>query len=124
MVNTIASRPASRPATIASGIVFSGIVNVVTGIGKTGEPPSKSLRSAAAVTLAIATGTRLIRFPSAADYVRIQLTATPLASQAGGPDSPLAAALTGDVTAALEPYCTAEGLAFPQETHVLMAHAF
>jgi SAM-dependent methyltransferase len=74
--------------------------------------------------ISIATGTRLIRFPSAADYVRIQLTATPLASQAGGPDSPLAAALTGDVTAALEPYCTAEGLAFPQETHVLMAHAF
>jgi ubiquinone/menaquinone biosynthesis C-methylase UbiE len=74
--------------------------------------------------ISIATGTRLIRFPSAADYVRIQLTATPLASQAGEPDSPLAAALTGDVAAALEPYRTAEGLAFPQEAHILMAHAY
>ena len=74
--------------------------------------------------ISIATGTRLIRFPSAAEYVRIQLIATPLASLTGQPDSPLTAALTGDVAAALEPYCTAEGLAFPQEAHILMAHAY
>jgi len=54
--------------------------------------------------------------------VRIQLSATPLASQAGEPGSPLAAALAGDVAAALEPYCTAGGLAFPQEALILMAH--
>jgi ubiquinone/menaquinone biosynthesis C-methylase UbiE len=72
--------------------------------------------------VSVATATRLIRFSSPADYVRIQLSATPLASQAGEPGSPLAAALAGDVAAALEPYCTAGGLAFPQEALILMAH--
>jgi SAM-dependent methyltransferase len=77
--------------------------------------------------IAIATQTRLIRFPSAADYVRIQLTATPLAgllaSPAEGAGSPRVAALTEEVAAALEPYRTADGLAFPQEAHILMAHS-
>jgi len=73
--------------------------------------------------ISIATETKLIRYPSAADYVRIQLIATPLAGLTGEPGSPLAAALTADVAAALEPYCTADGLAFSQEAHILMAHA-
>src|SRR5215470_2462088 len=66
----------------------------------------------------IVTGTRIIRFASAADYVRIQLTATPLASllsqHAGGSIGQLAQALTADVAAALQARQADDGLAFPQ----------
>ena len=73
----------------------------------------------------VVTGTRVIRFASAADYVRIQLTATPLAGllrhQAGGRAGPLAHALTTDVEAALRAHRADGGLAFPQQAHVLLA---
>jgi len=71
------------------------------------------------------TGTRIIRFASAADYVRIQLTATPLASllrhQAEGSIRQLAETLTADVAAALQVSEAGGGLAFPQQAHVLLA---
>ena len=73
----------------------------------------------------IVTQTRIIRFASAADYVRIQLTATPLASllghQAGGSARQLAQTLTADVAAALQARQADSGLSFPQEAHVLTA---
>jgi SAM-dependent methyltransferase len=73
----------------------------------------------------IATETRIIRFASAADYVRIQLTATPLASllrqQAAGSIQQLAQALIADVATALQACQADGGLAFPQQAHVLLA---
>jgi len=73
----------------------------------------------------IVTETRIIRFASAADYVRIQLTATPLASllsqHAEGPVRHLAQALIADVAAALQARQTDDGLAFPQEAHIFLA---
>jgi ubiquinone/menaquinone biosynthesis C-methylase UbiE len=70
--------------------------------------------------------TRTVRFAAVSDYVRIQLTATPLASllqhQPGRPGQRLAEVLIADVAAALQPYQTAGGLAFPQEAHVLVAN--
>ena len=75
----------------------------------------------------IVTPTRIIRFASAADYVRIQLTATPLASllrpQAESSARQLAQAITADVAAALRAHRIHSGLAFPQQAHVLMAGA-
>ncbi|MGN6676600.1 MAG: class I SAM-dependent methyltransferase [Streptosporangiaceae bacterium] len=77
--------------------------------------------------ITVATETRLVRFPSAADYVRIQLTATPLASQlttgAGRPRQQVTELIIDEVTAALRSYHVAGALAFPQETHVLAAEA-
>jgi SAM-dependent methyltransferase len=73
----------------------------------------------------IVTQTRIIRFASAADYVRIQLTATPLASllrhQAERSIRQLAQALIADVAAALQARRADGGLAFPQQAHVLLA---
>jgi SAM-dependent methyltransferase len=73
----------------------------------------------------IITETRLVRSASAADYVRIQLTATPLASvlrrQAGGSVRQLTQALIADVAAALRAHRADGGLALPQEAHVLLA---
>jgi SAM-dependent methyltransferase len=75
----------------------------------------------------IVTETRIIRFVSAADYVGIQLTATPLASlfreQAERSIQQLAETLIADVAAALQPYQADAGLAFPQQAHVLLASA-
>jgi hypothetical protein len=57
--------------------------------------------------------------------VRIQLTATPLASllrhQTEGSIRQLAQALIADVAAALQTRRADGGLAFPQQTHVLLA---
>jgi hypothetical protein len=75
----------------------------------------------------ILTRTRIVRFASAADYVRIQLTATPLArllrARAEGAARHLAQALSTDVAAALHARRTGGGLAFPQEAHILLASA-
>src|SRR5690242_5320561 len=73
----------------------------------------------------IVTETRIVRFASVSDYVRIQLTATPLASlpphQPGRPGQRLVEVLIADVAAALKPHQTEAGLAFPQEAQVLVA---
>jgi ubiquinone/menaquinone biosynthesis C-methylase UbiE len=73
----------------------------------------------------IVTEIRTVRFAAAADYVHIQLSATPLASllqnEPGRPGQPLVELLIADVAAALKPYRTNGGLAFPQEAHVLLA---
>jgi SAM-dependent methyltransferase len=73
----------------------------------------------------ILTRTRIVRFASAAGYVRIQLTATPLASllraQAEGAVRHLTQALTTDVAAALQARRAGGALAFPQEAHILLA---
>lgn len=73
----------------------------------------------------IVPATRIIRFASGADYVRIQLTATPLASQLGyqaeGSIRQLTQAVIADVASALRAHQAGGGLAFPQEAHVLLA---
>jgi SAM-dependent methyltransferase len=73
----------------------------------------------------IVTETRIVCFASAADYVRIQLTATPLASllsqHAEGPTRQLAQTLIADVATALQAYRADDGLACPQEAHILLA---
>ena len=65
------------------------------------------------------------RFPSPADYVRIQLAATPLASLLARQDAAgqarLAGALIADVGAALASYVGAEGLRVPWEVHTVLA---
>ena len=77
-------------------------------------------------SIEIRTATKMVRFPSAADYVRIQLAATPLATLITGYDpaarNHLIDALAEDVGADLAPYAGGDdGLAFPQEVHVVLA---
>ncbi len=76
--------------------------------------------------ITIVTETRTVRFAALSDYVRVQLTATPLASlwryQPERQVQQLFDVLIADVAAALEPYHTAGGLAFPQEAHVVVAN--
>jgi SAM-dependent methyltransferase len=86
----------------------------------------RTLASKAGFTrITIVTETRTVRFASVSDYVRIQLTATPLTrllpSRPGRRGQRLAEVLIADVAAALQPHQTADGLAFPQEAHVLVA---
>jgi ubiquinone/menaquinone biosynthesis C-methylase UbiE len=73
----------------------------------------------------IRTATKMVRFPSPTEYVRIQLAATPLASLVAHQDiarrEALLEALINDVSAALRPYLDDEGLRFPQEVHAVLA---
>ena len=73
----------------------------------------------------IRTASKLVRFPSPADYVRIQVAATPLASLVAQYDAArrerLVEALVEEVGAALAPYVGDEGLTFPQEVHSVLA---
>jgi len=84
----------------------------------------ESLRSLVAnagfVEVRVETVTKSIRFPSVADYVRIQLAATPLASLGAADSETL---LVQDVTDRLAPYTTDAGLTFPQEAHIVLASA-
>jgi hypothetical protein len=73
--------------------------------------------------VAIETLVKAVRFSSADDYVRVQLSATPLASLVAGRDdddrSRLLTALAREVGAALADYHDGKGMAFPQEVHIL-----
>jgi hypothetical protein len=66
-----------------------------------------------------------ITYPSAADFVRVQLSATPLASVMTGYGKEqrdrLVDALVKDVSAALHPFTVNGSLVFPQEAHVALA---
>jgi ubiquinone/menaquinone biosynthesis C-methylase UbiE len=76
----------------------------------------------------IRTATKMVRFSSAADYVRIQLAATPLATLITGYDvtarNHLIDALAGDIGADLAAYAAGDpGLTFPQEIQVVLARS-
>lgn len=75
--------------------------------------------------IAIETATKVSHFPSPADYVRIQLTATPLATLMARYDAAererLLAAVIEDVSGALAPYAGGGELAVPWEVHVILA---
>jgi SAM-dependent methyltransferase len=75
--------------------------------------------------VAIHTTSKMARFPSAADYVRIQVAATPLAGliarQGAARGEHLVGALIEDVGAALAPYVGSDGLRVPWEVHTVLA---
>jgi len=77
--------------------------------------------------LEIHTVTKVVRFPSPREWLRIQLAATPLATVVGeleaGQRTALLEALVRDVGRALEPYVDERGLGFPQECHVVLARS-
>jgi ubiquinone/menaquinone biosynthesis C-methylase UbiE len=63
-----------------------------------------------------------ILLPSPQAYVQIQLSATPLAAVVGDLETHTRDALVEEVSRALRPYVGEEGLVFPQEAHVAVAH--
>jgi ubiquinone/menaquinone biosynthesis C-methylase UbiE len=71
----------------------------------------------------VETVARMIRFASPAEYVRVQLTATPLAALITSSREQLLDALTAAVGERLGPYAREDGLVFPQEVHVALATA-
>ena len=71
------------------------------------------------------TVTQMISFPSAGEYVRLQLSATPLSSLLDGMGSELRLAtlekITNDLIASLPLASEKAGLRYPQEAYVLLA---
>jgi SAM-dependent methyltransferase len=89
----------------------------------------RALVAAAAFNdIEIRTATKMVRFSSAADYVRIQLAATPLANLITGYNAArrnhLIDALARDIGADLAAYAGRDpGLTFPQEIQVVLARS-
>ena len=75
--------------------------------------------------ITITTESKLIHFSSAAEFVHVQLTATPLASLLAEQLARrgVTEKITASVADALAPYTVDGALAFPQEAHVLVAAA-
>lgn len=75
--------------------------------------------------VAIETVTQTIRFPSAKEYVRVQLSATPLSSLMDGMDGTrqreTLAAITSDLLTSLHIGSDTAELTYPQEAYVLLA---
>jgi ubiquinone/menaquinone biosynthesis C-methylase UbiE len=75
----------------------------------------------------LSTVTQQITFPSVLDYVRFQLTATPMAGLLGDRNAAerdsIIAQIASDARSLLEPHMLRDGrLSFPQEAHVAVAH--
>jgi SAM-dependent methyltransferase len=85
------------------------------------------LREAGFADVRIETATRTVSFPSAAEYVRIQFAATPVAALLADRDPAererVVGLVTGDVRARLATFEREGALAFPQEVHVAQATA-
>ncbi len=62
------------------------------------------------------------RFPSCKEFVKRQVASSPLAGPVGQASDEARMALIGDVSAALESSVDDDGLVFPLETHVVVAH--
>jgi SAM-dependent methyltransferase len=75
----------------------------------------------------VETAARTVRFASAAEYVRVQFAATPLAALLAdrGPAARerLVALVSADLATRLARYLQQCGLAFPQEVHIALATA-
>jgi len=75
----------------------------------------------------VETVARTVRFASAAEYVRIQFAATPVAALLSDREPSVRQRLvdlvSADVSASLAPYVKDDALAFPQEVHVALASA-
>jgi SAM-dependent methyltransferase len=75
----------------------------------------------------VETVARTVRFPAAAEYVRVQFAATPLAAlladRRPAARERLVALVSADVATRLARYEQDSGLAFPQEVHIALATA-
>jgi hypothetical protein len=64
-----------------------------------------------------------LRFPSSEEFVRRYVAATPLAAVVAKANDDARAALSTEVSAALKSSLDHQGLAFPIEAHLVLAHA-
>ncbi len=83
------------------------------------------VESAGFIQVTVETATKTVHFPSAAHYVQVQLSGTPLATlfaeEALDDRERLVEEVIADVSSALAPYAVVDGLQFPQEVHRLLA---
>jgi len=66
---------------------------------------------------------KALRFPSSEEFVRLYVAATPLAGVVAKASDDTRAALVAEVSAALKSSVDHQGLAFPIEAHLALAHA-
>jgi hypothetical protein len=66
---------------------------------------------------------RMVRFASFEAFVRHQVAGSPLASHIAQANEAVQEALVREVRAAMQAYFNDEGVAFPIEGHLVIAHA-
>jgi SAM-dependent methyltransferase len=64
----------------------------------------------------------LVRFPSAEEFIRRQISSSPLAGPVGQVDDNARTALVEDFSTAVQSYIDDDGLAFPIEAYLSLAH--
>ena len=73
-------------------------------------------------TVRVSADVRMVRFASPAALVRHQVAASPIAPHVAEVDDTARDALIREVTAAMQSYVNDDGLAFPIEGHIALAH--
>lgn len=125
---------ADNPATQALANALDAHIRPDASLAKRTEhalADTRELRSLLLETgfrdIEINTATKMVHFPSVVDYVRIQLSATPLASLVATLDPAhrqrVVTSMIQDVATDLMPYSGVDGLIFPQSVHVALAAA-
>lgn len=74
------------------------------------------------VDVVVQPAAKALRFPSPEEFVGRYVAATPLAAVVAKANDDARAALTTEVGASLKSYVDHQGLAFPIETHLVLAH--
>jgi hypothetical protein len=81
------------------------------------------VREAGFGDISIRQAAKLLEFPSPEEFVRRYVAATPLATIMAHIGDGVRAAVVQDVATDLREFVSAEGLAFPTESHLLRAYA-
>lgn len=90
--------------------------------GDTTDELRRLLTQAGFRTVRLSADVRMVRFASPAALVRHQVAGSPLAPHVAAADETVRDALIREMTAALQPYVNDEGLAFPIEGQIGLAH--
>ena len=73
-------------------------------------------------TVRVGADVRMVRFASPEAFVRYQVTGSPLAAHVAAVDNAVRERLVSEITAALQAHANDDGLAFPIEGHIAVAH--
>jgi hypothetical protein len=73
-------------------------------------------------TVRVGADVRMVRFASPEALVRYQVAGSPLATHVAAVDDAVRETLVSEVTAAMQAHVNDDGLAFPIEGHIALAH--
>jgi SAM-dependent methyltransferase len=100
----------------------SAVMRAPFVFGDTTDELRELLTQAGFATVRVGADVRMVRFASPASLVRHQVAGSPLTPHVAAADDTVREALIRDVTAEMQSYVNDDGLAFPIEGHIGIAH--